>query len=241
MTLMTSRKYGLVASDQGCFMVARVLIIEDNPVARAFLLRVVRESFTDEIACSEASDLVTARKALETQEEAGAFRLILTALELDDGRGFELLPEMHRMPAIKVATTLHSDHEHLFPALQCGADGYLLKEDRFEVLVEELQKIVRGQPPLSPAIARCMVAHFRHLESSSAMNAGAVLPPLERLSVRETEVLNYVSKGYTIKEVARLMNTRWFAVNDHIRAVYTKLAASTGGIPTSATDEESLV
>jgi two-component system nitrate/nitrite response regulator NarL len=44
--------------------------------------------------------------------------------------------------------------------LQCGADGYLLKEDRFEVLVEELQKIVRGQPPLSPAIARRLLHPF---------------------------------------------------------------------------------
>jgi two-component system, NarL family, nitrate/nitrite response regulator NarL len=221
-------------------MVARVLIIEDNAVTRAFLLRVVRESFTDEITCSEASDLVTGRAALATQAESGAFRLILTALELDDGRGLELLPEMHKMPAIKVATTLHSDHEHLFPALQCGADGYLLKEDRFEVLVEELQKIVRGQPPLSPAVARCMVAHFRDREAPSPSKPASTPASPERLNARESEVLNYVSKGYTIKEVARLMNTRWFAVNDHIRTVYTKLAASTGGIPSSATDEESL-
>jgi DNA-binding NarL/FixJ family response regulator len=62
----------------------------------------------------------------------------------------------------KIVTTLYSDDDHLFPALQCGADGYLLKEDRFEVLVEELQKIVRGQPPLSPAIARRLLTHFRH-------------------------------------------------------------------------------
>ena len=58
----------------------------------------------------------------------------------------ELLAELARYPATKIVTTLYSDDDHLFPALQCGADGYLLKEDRFEVLVEELQKIVRGQP-----------------------------------------------------------------------------------------------
>ena len=117
-------------------MPARVLIVEDNPVARGFLMRVVKDSFTDELQFTEASDLVTARAALRTQADAGDFRLILSALEIDDGRGFELLPELHRLPAVKVATTLHSDHEHLFPAMQCGADGYLLKEDRFESLVE---------------------------------------------------------------------------------------------------------
>ena len=229
-------------------MVTRVLIVEDNPVARAFLIRVVRESFTDEIAFTEASDLLTARAALGAPDQAGPFRLILTALELDDGRGCELLPEMHRLPSIKVATTLHSDHEHLFPALQCGADGYLLKEDRFEVLVEELQKIVRGQPPLSPALARCMLMYFKKVEPARAAQAIAAASQAdtapsgavhERLSPRETEVLNYLAKGYTIKEVARLMHTRWFSVNDHIRAVYSKLAASTGGAP-SPIEEESV-
>ena len=55
-----------------------------------------------------------------------------------------------------------------------GADGYLLKEDRFEVLVEELQKIVRGQPPLSPAIARRLLTHFRFggLGDSGASDSG---------------------------------------------------------------------
>jgi two-component system nitrate/nitrite response regulator NarL len=73
----------------------------------------------------------------------------------------EFLTELAGSPATKIVTTLYSDDDHLFPALQCGADGYLLKEDRFEVLVEELQKIVRGQPPLSPAIARRLLSHFR--------------------------------------------------------------------------------
>jgi two-component system nitrate/nitrite response regulator NarL len=89
------------------------------------------------------------------------FKLILVDLELPDGNGMELLAELAHYPATKIVTTLYSDDDHLFPALQRGADGYLLKEDRFEVLVEELQKIVRGQPPLSPAIARRLLTHFR--------------------------------------------------------------------------------
>jgi len=236
-------------------MVARVLIVEDNPVARSFLMRVVRDSFIEDIRFAEASDLQTARAALATQGIEGDFRLILSALEIDDGRGLELLPELHRLAALTVATTLHSDHDHLFPALQCGADGYLLKEDRFEILVEELQKIVRGQPPLSPAVARCMVNYFRRSDRDSlaqrtglpagteSASSGPVASPTgpqqDRLTPRESEVLGYVSKGYTIKEVARMMNIRWFAVNDHIRSVYEKLATATGGVP-SANDEEAV-
>lgn len=210
-------------------MSIRALIVEDNAVARSFLTRVVRESFSDEIRFSEASDLESARALLGisagemARADADGFRLILCDLEQPDKAGLELLAQLGDYPAIKIATTLHSDDEHLFPALLCGANGYLLKEDRFEVLVEELQRIVRGQPPLSPAMARRLLGHFRQHDSRFApLDADA--GTLDSLNAREHEVLNYLSKGYTIKEIARHMGIKWQAVNDHIRVVYRKLA-----------------
>jgi two-component system, NarL family, nitrate/nitrite response regulator NarL len=273
-------------------MTVKVLILEDNPVARNFLCRVVRESFSDAHHITEAGDLQAARRAISqtnasaradgpslaqldvglenqgtrsagpTSPAGGAsgyvsalepFKLILVDLELPDGNGLELLSELAQYPATKIVTTLYSDDEHLFPALQCGADGYLLKEDRFEVLVEELQKIVRGQPPLSPAIARRLLTHFRHgLGQGHGNGSGQEAPPpaetgllaaahlqtasrpvamerpaeTERLTPRETEVLTYLSKGFTIKEIANLMGIKWFTVNDHIKSIYKKLNVS---------------
>jgi DNA-binding NarL/FixJ family response regulator len=158
----------------------------------------------------------------------------LIDLELPDGNGLELLRELESYPATKVVTTLYSDDDHLFPALQAGADGYLLKEDRFEMLVQELQRIVRGQPPLSPAIARRLLGHFRDAArvGSPAVSLATTAAPeepwadCERLTPRETEVLTYLSKGFTIKEIAGLMGIKWFTVNDHIKAVYRKLNVS---------------
>jgi DNA-binding NarL/FixJ family response regulator len=228
-------------------MAVKVLIVEDNPVARSFLCRVVRESFSDTIVITEAGDLETARHHIAAQISQGTssptdpFKLILVDLELPDGNGMELLGELARYPATKIVTTLYSDDDHLFPALQCGADGYLLKEDRFEVLVEELQKIVRGQPPLSPAIARRLLTHFRPgqpgeasaapmpsaFQSSRPMALGRGAPlDHERLTPRESEVLTYLSKGFTIKEIASLMGIKWFTVNDHIKSIYKKLNVS---------------
>jgi two-component system, NarL family, nitrate/nitrite response regulator NarL len=217
-------------------MSIRVLVVEDNAVARSFLTRVVRESFSDEIRFSEAGDLESARALLGVEggalarADADPFRLILCDLEQPDSAGLELLAQLGNYPAIKIATTLHSDDEHLFPALLCGAQGYLLKEDRFEVLVEELQRIVQGQPPLSPAMARRMLGHFRQHDSrmvpleSTLGSLEATGPLSDSLSARENEVLVYLSKGYTIKEIARLVGIKWQAVNDHIRVVYRKLA-----------------
>ena len=233
-------------------MAVKVLILEDNPVARSFLCRVVRESFSDAILLTEAGDLESARKhILLTGGSQGLhgvdpFKLILVDLELPDGNGMELLAELTHYPATKIVTTLYSDDDHLFPALQCGADGYLLKEDRFEVLVEELQKIVRGQPPLSPAIARRLLTHFRSgnggaggadsraPDSGFAPAAFTSSKPIaiekqldhERLTPRESEVLTYLSKGFTIKEIASLMGIKWFTVNDHIKSIYKKLNVS---------------
>ncbi len=231
-------------------MAVKVLIVEDNPVARSFLCRVVRESFSDTLVITEAGDLETARRHLglfdpvRTDPPADPFKLALLDLELPDGNGMELLTELARYPATKIVTTLYSDDDHLFPALQCGADGYLLKEDRFEVLVEELQKIVRGQPPLSPAIARRLLGHFRQgpggvgaamepaapsgFQSSRPTSPARGNAPIdhERLTPRESEVLTYLSKGFTIKEIANLMNIKWFTVNDHIKSIYKKLNVS---------------
>ena len=243
-------------------MAVKVLILEDNPAAREFLGRVVRESFSDTITIVEAGDLESARRAVRIAGGAQGyhgvdpFKLILVDLELPDGSGLELLEELRQYPATKIVTTLYSDDEHLFPALQSGADGYLLKEDRFELLVEELQKIVRGEPPLSPAIARRLLGHFRTNArpgmnrritdegNASAMRVGQVSltsalataaptpveiePPLDlpALTPREVEVLTFLSKGFTIKEIAALMSIKWFTVNDHIKSIYRKLNVS---------------
>ena len=215
-------------------MAVKVLILEDNPVARGFLCRVVRESFSDDIEITEAGDLEVARRHLSLTEGsqppgADRFRLILIDLELPDGNGMELLTDLSNDRAVKIVTTLYSDDDHLFPALQCGADGYLLKEDRFEVLVEELQKIVRGQPPLSPAIARRLLAHFRQGPCGDLPAPDSDNPPDPgRLTLRESEVLTHLSKGFTIKEIAGQMGIKGFKINEHIQAIYKKLNASSG-------------
>src|SRR3954467_10616529 len=89
-------------------MAIKVLIVEDNPVARSFLCRVVRESFSDVIVITEAGDLETARRqigpidATGTQPPLDPYKLVLVDLELPDGNGMELLAELARYPATKI-------------------------------------------------------------------------------------------------------------------------------------------
>jgi DNA-binding NarL/FixJ family response regulator len=223
-------------------MSTRVLIVEDNPVARGFLSRVVRESFTDVIEIVEAASLATARLALPSNVAApvgqgpevaaapSGFRLILCALEMVDGSGLALLELVHDDRATKIATTLYSDDDHLFPALQLGVDGYLLKEDRFEVLVEELQRIVRGQPTMSPAIARRIATFFRQRGPGTTTTTDSGTRPAASLSAKDLELLGHLAKGFTFKEIARTMGIRLNAINEQILTIYRKLAMSSVGL-----------
>ncbi|MEY4750136.1 MAG: hypothetical protein RIQ60_2350 [Pseudomonadota bacterium] len=244
-------------------MTTRILIVEDNPVTRGFLARVVRESFSDATEIVECASLATAKLALastlpataqiQTQLSVGTvsnrtpatgnsvatgsteYRLVLCALELVDGHGLELLEQLRHHPAIKVATTLYSDDEHLFPALQLGAAGYLIKEDRFEVQVEELQRIVRGQPTLSPAIARKVVGFLR---PGGGLQGAADATRATALSTRESELLGHLCKGYTLKEVSRVTGLRPQLIHEHILSIYRKLAAASQDVVFAAESED---
>jgi two-component system, NarL family, nitrate/nitrite response regulator NarL len=69
---------------------------------------------------------------------------------------------------------------------------------------------------------------FSHLAGLATSRPVPIEKPLdhERLTPRETEVLTYLSKGFTIKEIASLMGIKWFTVNDHIKSIYKKLNVS---------------
>jgi two-component system, NarL family, nitrate/nitrite response regulator NarL len=201
-------------------MLVKVLILQVDPEARKLLSRVVRDSFSDRLQISEAGDLDTARQLLSmnggAREGIGdePFKLLLIDLLLPDGHAIALLTELAQYPATKVVQALHPDDERLLSAVQCGADGYLLMGNGFQDLAEEIQKIARGQPPISPALAMRMLSHF---------DAGNALTAAGRLTARENEVLSFLAKGFTIKEIAHLLNIKWFAVNDEVKSIYRKL------------------
>ncbi len=204
-------------------MSVNVLIFEQNPQTRAFLARVVSESFSDALVLTEVGDLASAQETIVssmavnegTGDPQQPFDILLIDLDLPDHAGLDLLVEFPTARGVKIVTSLYADDEHLFPALKLGADGYLLKEERFEALVENLQKIVRGKPPLSPALARRVLAYFQEAGLKG-----------DGLSDVERDVLTHLSKGFSAKEVAGLMKLRLLAVNENIHAACRKLGES---------------
>lgn len=198
------------------------LIVEDLPEIRAWLGQVAVAAFPD-IEVTSAGRRDEALALVERQ----AFDLALIDLGLPDGSGLDAVSALRRAQpqALPVVVTIYDDDEHLFPALQAGAFGYLLKEQPQDALVAQLLRMTQGEPPLSPPIARRVLAHF----AGAQARREAEIRRLEEevsLTARETEVLQRVAKGYTLPEIAQQFGLSRHTVSDYIKQVYRKLNVS---------------
>ena len=141
------------------------LIVEDLPESRTALARLLSQVLPDLPVC-EAST----RAQAETLIRSRSIELALIDFGLPDGSGLDVLRFLHinQPEARGVVVTMFDDDSHLFPALQAGAFGYVLK-DRPEVeLVAQLRRIQEGEPPLSSTIARRMLQHFTAIKQAAS-------------------------------------------------------------------------
>jgi DNA-binding NarL/FixJ family response regulator len=195
-----------------------ILLLEDLPEIRAWLRKLVLQVFpsaqiSESARVQDAISLVTAVK----------FDLALVDLGLPDGSGVDVVTKLRDVQpdAQSVVVTIHDDDDHLFPALQAGAFGYILKEQPRELITEQLQRISQGEPPLSPSIARRVMAHF----SAKAKPQASMLPHVS-LTDRESEVLLRVAKGYTLPEIGVQLGLSRHTIADYVKQIYRKLNVS---------------
>lgn len=213
---------GPAASDappeRGC------LVVEDRPDTREWLKEVVAEAFPG-IAVVSAGSLREARRWLDAHAAAPAWPLALAVLDLGlpDGSGVELVAEIARKcpQAVPVVATIYDDDVHLFDSLAAGAQGYVLKQEHPDTVVDVLRRIEAGEPPLSPSIARRILERFR------PQAAAAARPRDEAgLSARETEVLTLIARGLSGPEAARAIGLKPQTVAGYVKVIYQKLNVS---------------
>ncbi|MBP6776319.1 MAG: response regulator transcription factor [Piscinibacter sp.] len=195
-----------------------ILLLEDLPEIRAWIKALVLQVFP-RAQISEAAHVHDALALVS----ALRFELALVDLGLPDGSGVDVVAALREAQpeAQSVVVTIHDDDEHLFPALQAGAFGYVLKEQPREHFIDQLSRISQGEPPLSPSIARRVIAYFA---AQARPNANAI--PRVQLTDRESEVLLRVAKGYTLPEIGVQLSLSRHTIADYVKQIYRKLNVS---------------
>lgn len=203
------------------------LIVEDHADTRAWLARMLGSAFPGialvEMATKRAAQAWVAAHVSELSR-GGPQHIALVDIGLPDGSGIEIVRELAKHPEIftPIVTTIYDDDQHLFDAIAVGAQGYLLKDQHPDTLIQYLHRIDGGEPPLSPSIARRMLEHFAHARLAVAGPG----PDHEKLTPREEEVLRLLGRGLRVNETARVLGIAPHTVTGYVKSIYRKLNIS---------------
>lgn len=203
-----------------------VAIVEDDPAFRDALSAVLQAAPDMRLAHVAAT-----RAAGLAMLQGPPTDVLLVDLGLPDGSGIDVIREsIIRWPSCSVmVSTNFGDETHVMRSIEAGAAGYLLKDSSPARIIDEIRSLASGGSPISPIIARQILARLR--TSAGVTQDNVALPgqaeeSSELLSPREMEVLNYITRGFTAQETAKLMQLSPYTVRTFVRRIYGKLKVS---------------
>jgi DNA-binding NarL/FixJ family response regulator len=202
----------------------RIVLVEDEERTRSHLARVLDGDPRLELGASVATFAEGLREL-----EARAPDVLITDIELPDGNGLDLIRFVSekKLETLPMVITVFGDQATVTRALEAGALGYLLKDGTADYLVRSTLELLEGGSPISPPIARYLLGRFREEKSQ----ARETLPKRDsdsedvpHLSERESEVLEFLVKGFTYAETAEHLGVTPHTISTHVRRIYRKLA-----------------
>ncbi|TSD62277.1 response regulator transcription factor [Inquilinus sp. KBS0705] len=131
------------------------------------------------------------------------------------------LKEMRPETTIIMYTQFEDDHR-LFKSICAGADGYILKKTSPEKFFDAIKDVLSGGAPMSPLIAKKVINSFK------APKQGISAQLKYDLTNREAEILQLLTKGYSVKLIAHEMNIAYDTARSHLRNTYRKLHVNCG-------------
>ncbi|MFM2008289.1 MAG: hypothetical protein RIR02_239 [Pseudomonadota bacterium] len=202
----------------------RIMIVEDDPVTRRLLCHAVKTepSLTLHGAFASVAD------ALEWLKKE-TIDLLLTDLGLPDGSGLSIIEACRKtLPDADIMViTMSSDEEQVLACIEAGAAGYVLKEAGHIDIVRALLDLRAGGSPISPVIARKVLARMVkfHTQETYAYeeNTGQLLTP------RENAILELIAKGGSYAKVAEALGLSVGTVQTHVKHIYGKLSVHSRG------------
>jgi two-component system, NarL family, response regulator DegU len=199
-----------------------VVVVDDHPVVRAGLLTVLG-SASDIRVVGEAW---RGQQALRLVEELKPDVLVLD-LNLPDLNGTEVARRIcnrHDHTRILILT-VHREVLSVFELLECGALGYVLKDEALETLANAVRAVASGENWLSPAIATQVVQRAMSAASPTSQ-LGMESIASTRLTPRELEVLKLLAAGLDNHSIAMRLFLSTRTVQNHVSHIYDKLGVS---------------
>ncbi len=193
----------------------RVLLVDDHILFRRGLSALMAARDDIEVV-GEAED------GYDAVEKAMALRpdvvLMDIQMPLCDGiRATRAILE--KIPRIKILIlTISDEDDHVFEAIKAGAHGYLLKNIQPEILVQAITGVVKGEAPISGAVAARLLKEF-----SMNWTVPAVSSSDPHLSEREREILTLVARGSSNKEIGAQLVITEGTVKNHLHNILAKL------------------
>src|SRR6201996_187638 len=185
-----------------------VALVEDQKELSRSWVQIIKSFDGFECACTCASAEEAVRVIPEARPD-----VILMDIRLPRMSGIECtsqLKELLPTTPIVILTVLDDD-ELIFHALEAGADGYLLKRSKPSDLRTALLDVLNGGAPMSSAIARRVVGSFKRPDTTLAN---------VQLSAREAEVLKFLSRGFSNKEIADQTELSVETVRTYLKSIY---------------------
>lgn len=202
-------------------MIIRIGIVDDKAQNRSSLKTELSGSAHLKVVmvAKNGADFLVQMKEFELHERP---EVVLMDIEMPEMDGISavsqakvLYPDIHFL-----MLTIFDDEDKIFEAIRSGANGYLLKDEKVEIIEDHIRQIVDvGGVPMSPSIARKamnMLVRSRPEDSKTEETA-------DSLSDREFEVLDMLVQGYDYKAIAEKLFLSAHTVRKHIANIYNKL------------------
>lgn len=210
-----------VASSLGRdFTLIQILVVDDHAVVRSGLIMLLDGK--DEMkVVGEAAD---GDEAIAMAAKLSP-NVVLMDLSMPHGKdGLTAAAELKKLhPEIAVLIlTMHDDDEYLFRAIHAGASGYILKSAPHEELLSAIRFVAAGNAYLYPTATKRLMSEYL-----DKLKHGENTDSFETLSEREKEILSWVAKGYSNKEIADQLVISVKTVETHKANVMEKLGLRT--------------
>lgn len=143
--------------------------------------------------------------------------VVLMDIQMPGMSGVECTARLKRLlPTLQIMMlTVYEDTETIFKALRSGASGYLLKRSSPTEILDAIREIRQGGAPMTSAIARKIVAAFQEPVSQSDES--------NTLTDREKEILDWLTRGFSNKEIGARLDISPFTVKVHLAHIFEKL------------------